>query len=82
MIEQARARLGDDRVEYLVADLQGPLPLEPAGGRGAVDGDVPLDRSTTTRCSANLAACCGRAASWRRSAAGAGNIASIEAALR
>jgi trans-aconitate 2-methyltransferase len=27
MIAQARGRLGEDRVEYLVADLQAPLPV-------------------------------------------------------
>ena len=29
MIERARERLGDDRVTYVVADLQEPLPIEP-----------------------------------------------------
>ena len=40
----ARERLGDDRVEYVVADLQAPLPDRPAGRRDPVDGHVPLDR--------------------------------------
>src|SRR5207344_1602631 len=29
MIERARERLGDDRVEYVVADLSRPLPIDP-----------------------------------------------------
>ena len=82
MIEQARTRLGDDRVTYLVADLLQPLPMP---------GDEPVDAvlSTATfhwvldhdalfrniadvmRPGAQLAAQCG----------GKGNIASIEAAL-
>ncbi len=81
MIERARERLGDDRVTYVVADLQRPLPL---------DGPVDAVLSTATfhwvldhdalfrhlasvmRPGAQLAAQCG----------GEGNIASIEAALR
>ncbi len=81
MIERARERLGRDRVEYLVADLQGAAAAGAAGGCGPVHGDVPLDHGP--RCvvprtggvldpAGQLAAQCG----------GAGNIASIEAALR
>lgn len=81
MLEQARARLGRDRVTFVEADLSRPLPL-----------DEPVDAvlSTATfpwiadhdalfrhlgavlRSGGQLAAQCG----------GAGNIASIEAALR
>ena len=40
----AQARLGErSRVEYLVADLTAPLPIDAPGGRDPVDGDVPLD---------------------------------------
>jgi trans-aconitate 2-methyltransferase len=81
MIERARERLGEDRVEYLVADLQRPLPIgEPV--------DAILSTATfhwiadheslftnlagVLRAGGQLAAQCG----------GAGNIVSIESALR
>jgi trans-aconitate 2-methyltransferase len=81
MIEQARVRLGTDRVEFLVADLQRPLPIE-----GPVDAILSTatfhwiaDHETlfaslaaVLRAGGQLAAQCG----------GAGNIVSIEAALR
>jgi trans-aconitate 2-methyltransferase len=81
MIDRARERLGEDRVTYVVADLQRPLPVgEPV--------DAVLSTATfhwvlehealfrnladVMRPGAQLAAQCG----------GEGNIASIEAALR
>ena len=81
MIEQARARLGEDRVEYLVADLQRPLPI---------DGSVDAILSTATfhwiadhqALFANLAGVLRAGGQLAAQCGGAGNIASIEAALR
>lgn len=81
MIERARARLGDDRVDYLVADLTDPLPLdEPVDAvlstatfHWILDHDALFaNLAVVMRPGAQLAAQCG----------GAGNIASIETALR
>jgi trans-aconitate 2-methyltransferase len=81
MIEQARARLGDDRIEYVVADLQWPLPI-----------DEPVDAVLSTATFhwiadhdplfANLAAVLRAGGQLAAQCGGAGNIASIEAALR
>jgi trans-aconitate 2-methyltransferase len=80
MIERARARLRDDRVEYVVADLQFPLPIDPpvdailstATFHWIRDHDALFRRLADVLISGGqLAAQCG----------GFGNIASIEAAL-
>lgn len=81
MVERARERLGDDRVEYMVADLQAPLPIEPvvdailstATFHWILDHDALFrGLATVLRPGGQLAAQCG----------GTGNIASIERALR
>jgi trans-aconitate 2-methyltransferase len=81
MIEGARARLGDDRIEYVVADLQRPLPvaepvdavLSTATFHWIADHDSLFSNlAAVLRADGQLAAQCG----------GAGNIVSIEAALR
>jgi trans-aconitate 2-methyltransferase len=82
MLEQARNRLEPfgDRVEYVVADLSHPLPVDPpvdsilstATFHWVVDHDALFENlATVLRPGGQLAAQCG----------GAGNIASIEAAL-
>jgi len=81
MIERARARLGDDRVEYLVADLQRPLPI-----------DAPVDAILSTATFhwipdhgalfTNLATVLTPGGQLAAQCGGAGNIASIAAALR
>ena len=80
MIERARERLGGDRVEYLVADLSRPLPLdEPVDAilstatfHWIQDHDALFrNLAAVIRSEGQLAAQCG----------GAGNIRSIEAAL-
>jgi trans-aconitate 2-methyltransferase len=81
MIGQARTRLGDDRVEFVVADLQRPLPI-----------DEPVDAILSTATFhwiadhdalfANLAAVLRPGGQLAAQCGGAGNIASIEAALR
>jgi trans-aconitate 2-methyltransferase len=80
MIERARERLGDDRVEYAVADLASPLPIEPAVDavlstatfHWILDHDALFrGLAAVLRPGGQLAAQCG----------GAGNIASIEQAL-
>ncbi len=81
MIEQARSRLGEDRVEFVVADLLAPLPVLP-----------PVDAilSTATfhwildhdRLFANLAAVLRPGGQLAAQCGGVGNIASVEAALR
>ncbi len=80
MIERARARLGADRMEYLVADLGRPLPI-----------DEPVDAILSTATFhwiadhdalfANLAAVLAPGGQLAAQCGGAGNIASIEAAL-
>ena len=81
MIERARARLGEERITYLVADLAAPLPLEEpvdavlstATFHWIADHDALFAHlAAVLRPGGQLAAQCG----------GAGNIASIEAALR
>jgi trans-aconitate 2-methyltransferase len=78
MLERARDRLGDDRVEYVEADLEQPLPIE--GGVNAVlstatfhwvrDHDALFRHlAAVMRPGGQLAAQCG----------GKGNIASIQA---
>jgi trans-aconitate 2-methyltransferase len=81
MIERARARLGDDRVQYLVADLQQPIPInEPV--------DAILSTATFhwipdhAALFANLAAVLAPGGQLVAQCGGAGNIASIEAAMR
>lgn len=80
MIERARERLGDDRVEYVVADLSTPLPLDrpvdailsTATFHWIQDHDALFrNLAEVIRPRGQLAAQCG----------GAGNIRSIEAAL-
>ncbi len=81
MIERARERLGEDRVTYVVADLQEALPIEPQ-----VDAVLStatfhwvLDHDALFR---NLAAVMRRGAQLAAQCGGEGNIASVEAALR
>jgi trans-aconitate 2-methyltransferase len=81
MVEMARQRLGDDRVTFVVADLQERLPIE-----------RPVDAvlSTATfhwvpdheRLFANLASVMRAGAQMVAQCGGRGNIASVEAALR
>ena len=80
MIERARERLGDDRVTYVVADLQRPIPiaqpvdavLSTATFHWVLDHDALFHNlAAIMRPGAPLVAQCG----------GEGNIASIEAAL-
>jgi trans-aconitate 2-methyltransferase len=81
MIERARERLGEDRVTYVVADLQEALPIEPqvdavlstATFHWVLDHDALFrNLAAVMRPGAQLAAQCG----------GEDNIASVEAALR
>ena len=81
MIERARERLGEDRVTYVIADLQEALPIEPqvdavlstATFHWVLDHDALFrNLAAVMRPGAQLAAQCG----------GEGNIASVEAALR
>ena len=83
MVEQARTRLAPfgERVEYLVADLSMPIPVDPpvdailstATFHWILDHDALFaNLATVLRPGGQLAAQCG----------GAGNIASIQAALR
>jgi trans-aconitate 2-methyltransferase len=81
MIRIARERLGDDRIEYVVADLLRPLLVDPqvdavlstATFHWIPDHDVLFaNLAAVMRPGAQLAAQCG----------GRGNIASVEAALR
>jgi len=80
MIERARERLGEDRVGYVVADLMEPLPVEgpvdailsTATFHWVPDHDVLFrNLADVLRPGGQLAAQCG----------GAGNIASVEAAV-
>ena len=81
MVERARARLGEDRMEYVVADLQSPLPVQP-----------PVDAILSTATFhwihdhevlfANLAAVVRSGGQFAAQCGGSGNIASIEEALR
>jgi trans-aconitate 2-methyltransferase len=81
MIDRARERLGENRVEYMVADLSKPLPIEhpvdailsTATFHWIPDHDALFHNlAAVLRGGGQLAAQCG----------GAGNILSIEAALR
>jgi trans-aconitate 2-methyltransferase len=81
MIGKAQERLGVDRVTYLVADLQRPLPVDPpvdavlstATFHWILDHDALFaNLAAVMRPGAQLVAQCG----------GRGNIASIEAALK
>jgi trans-aconitate 2-methyltransferase len=80
MIERASARLGDERITYVVADLQRPLPIDPVDAvlstatfHWVLDHDALFaNLGAVMRPGGQLAAQCG----------GEGNIASIEAALR
>ncbi|HEX7248368.1 MAG TPA: class I SAM-dependent methyltransferase [Actinomycetota bacterium] len=81
MVDRARARLGHDRVTYVVADLAQPLPLgervdavlSTATFHWVLDHEALFrNLATVMRPGAQLVAQCG----------GRGNIASIEAALR
>jgi trans-aconitate 2-methyltransferase len=81
MIQQAQHRLGDERVEYVVADLLDPLPI-----------NAPVDAilSTATfhwvpdhdRLFANLAAVLRSGGQLAAQCGGAGNIASIAMIVR
>jgi trans-aconitate 2-methyltransferase len=80
MIDQARIRLGDDRVTYLVADLLKPVPsdepvdavLSTATFHWVLDHDALFrNLAAVMRPGGQLAAQCG----------GTGNIASVEASL-
>jgi trans-aconitate 2-methyltransferase len=80
MVALARERLGDERMEYLVADLRRPLPI-----------DRPVDAVLSTATFhwipdhdvlfANLAAVMRPGAQLVAQCGGRGNIASVEAAL-
>ena len=81
MIAAARERLGEDRIEYVVADLRRPLPITPpvdAVLSTATFHWIPdhealfADLAAVMRPGAQLAAQCG----------GRGNISSVESALR
>jgi trans-aconitate 2-methyltransferase len=80
MIERARERLGEDRMEFVVADLAQPLPIEPVDAilstatfHWILDHDALFrNLAQVVRPGGRLAAQCG----------GAGNIVSIDAALR
>jgi trans-aconitate 2-methyltransferase len=80
MVERARERLGDDRVQYVVTDLSQPLAIEPVDAilstatfHWIPDHDALFrNLAEILRPGGQLAAQCG----------GAGNITSIEAALR
>lgn len=81
MIDRARERLGDDRVTYVVADLQLPLPID-----RAVDATLStatfhwvLDHDRLFR---NLAAVMRPGAQLAAQCGGHGNIASVAAAVR
>ena len=80
MIERARERLGEERVEYLIADLMEPIPvgervdaiLSTATFHWVPDHQVLFrNLAAVLRPGGQLAAQCG----------GAGNIASVEAAV-
>jgi trans-aconitate 2-methyltransferase len=81
MIERARARLGEERVEYHVADLLEPLPLT-----SPVDAVVStatfhwIDDHRTLF--ANLATVLGPGGQLEAQCGGAGNIATVIAAVR
>ena len=81
MVEQARVRLGEGRVEYLVADLEEPLPVSPpvdailstATFHWIADHDALFARLRAhLRDGGHFVAQCG----------GRGNIASVHAAAR
>jgi trans-aconitate 2-methyltransferase len=80
MIERARERLGDERVEYVLADLMEPLPLaQPVDAvlSTAAFHWVP-DHSLLFR---NLAAALHPGGQLAAQCGGAGNIASLESAV-
>ena len=81
MIAHARERLGETGIEYVVADLREPLPIDPpvdavlstATFHWITDHDsLFANLAAVMRAGAQLVAQCG----------GRGNIASVEAALR
>ncbi len=80
MVALARDRLGEDRIEYLVADLLAPLPIHPpvdavlstATFHWILDHDTLFENlAAAMRPGGQLVAQCG----------GRGNIASVQAAL-
>ncbi|HEY3238368.1 MAG TPA: methyltransferase domain-containing protein [Acidimicrobiia bacterium] len=81
MLAEARARLGDDRVEYVLADLGQPLPLD-----APVDGVFSNATFHWVRnhdaLFANLAAVLRPGAPLVAQCGGAGNIASVLEAVR
>jgi trans-aconitate 2-methyltransferase len=80
MIERARERLGEERIEYVVCDLMAPLPIAPpvhAILSTATFHWVP-DHETLFR---NLATVLQPGGQLAAQCGGAGNIASVEAAV-
>ncbi len=80
MLERARARLGDDRVEYIEADLSSPLPIdEPVDAiLSTATFHWIADHSALFR---NLAAVLRPGGRLAAQCGGEGNIASIERTL-
>ena len=81
MIEHARSRLGRGPGGVRRGRPAGPAADRPAGGRDPVDGDVPLDRGPRRACSGGWPAVLLPGGQLAAQCGGAGNIASIEAAL-
>jgi trans-aconitate 2-methyltransferase len=79
MIQQARARLGQERVEYLVHDLLLPIPVEPVDAvLSTATFHWILDHDALFR---NLAAILRPGGQLEAQCGGAGNIATIREAL-
>jgi trans-aconitate 2-methyltransferase len=79
MIQLARARLGHERVEYLVHDLLRPIPIEPVDAvLSTATFHWILDHDVLVR---NLAAILRPGGQLEAQCGGAGNIATIRAAL-
>ena len=83
MIDAARERLArfGDRVEYVVADLGRPLPIEPARSMRSSRPRRSTGSPTTTRCSRTSRPCCGRAAGSSPNAAAPATSRRSSAAL-
>jgi trans-aconitate 2-methyltransferase len=79
MIQRARSRLGQDRVEYLVHDLLLPIPIEPVDAvLSTATFHWILDHDALFR---NLAAVLRPGGQLEAQCGGAGNIASIRRAV-
>jgi trans-aconitate 2-methyltransferase len=79
MIQRARSRLGQDRVEYLVHDLLTPIPIEPLDAvLSTATFHWILDHDVLFR---NLAAVLRPGGQLEAQSGGAGNIACIRSAL-